>query len=120
LSLRQFGASSSFLLSLFLLLAAASPGFAQQAETLDTLVVSKELVVSSSRIPQTAAASGRNITIIPAQVIEDLPVHSTDELLRYVSGVEVQSRGAFGTQSDFSIRGSTFSQVLVLVDGMRI
>src|SRR5699024_7572301 len=118
--LRQFDVSLSVLLSLFLLMTAATPILAQQAETLDTLVVSKEVVVSSGRIPQTAAASGRNITIIPAQMIEEMPVHTTDELLRYVSGVEVQSRGAFGTQSDFSIRGSTFSQVLVMVDGMRL
>lgn len=93
---------------------------AQQVQTLDTLVVSKELVISSSRVPQTAASSGRSITIVPAQVIEDMPAHTIDEVLRYVSGVEVQTRGAFGAQSDFSIRGSTFSQVLVMVDGMRI
>ncbi len=94
--------------------------FAQNAKTLDTLIVSKDVVVSSSRIPQTAAGSGRNITIIPASTIQNLPVHTVDEVLRYLPGVEVQSRGAFGTQSDFSIRGSTFSQVLVLIDGMRL
>jgi iron complex outermembrane receptor protein len=53
-------------------------------------------------------------------MIEDTPAHTPDEMLRYIPGVEVQSRGAFGVQSDFSLRGSTFSQVLVLVDGMRI
>ncbi|MCW9708685.1 TonB-dependent receptor plug domain-containing protein [Fodinibius salsisoli] len=92
----------------------------QRVDMLDTLVVSKEVVVSSSRIPQTAAVTGRNITVIPAQTIRNLPARTADEVLRYVSGIEVQSRGAFGTQSDFSIRGSTFSQVLVMVDGMRI
>ena len=93
---------------------------AQEAETLDTLVVSKEVVISSSRVPQTAAGSGRNISTISAAMIEDTPAHTPDEMLRYIPGVEVQSRGAFGVQSDFSLRGSTFSQVLVLVDGMRI
>lgn len=105
---------------LFLLLLADVPGLAQDTETLDTLVVSKEVVISSSRVPQTAAGSGRNITIIPASTIQSLPAHTADEVLRYVSGVEVQSRGAFGTQSDFSIRGSTFSQVLVMIDGVRL
>ncbi|HET6527448.1 MAG TPA: TonB-dependent receptor [Balneolaceae bacterium] len=94
--------------------------FAQEVKTLDTLIVPKELVISSSYIPQTAAGSGRNITIIPAKVIQSFPVHTIDEVLRYAAGVEVQSRGVFGTQSDFSIRGSTFSQVLVLIDGMRL
>lgn len=92
----------------------------QDGETLDTLVVSKEVVISSSRVPQTAAGSGRSITTISERMINDTPAHTPDELLRYIPGVEVQSRGAFGTQSDFSLRGSTFSQVLVLVDGMRI
>src|SRR5690625_2862254 len=111
-----------FISSILLLLLAVSARAQdnQQPETLDTLVVSKEIFISSSRIPQTAAVSGRDITIIPARTIQSLPAHTTDEVLRYVSGIEVQSRGAFGTQSDFSIRGSTFSQVLVLVDGMRL
>ena len=34
--------------------------------------------------------------------------------------MEVQSRGPFGAQSDILMRGSTFNQVLVLIDGMRI
>lgn len=113
------GQYRNIVLSVLLLLLAV-PGLAQEAETLDTLVVSKELVISSSRVPQTASVSGRNITIIPTKAIQSLPAHTTDEVLRYVSGVEVQSRGAFGTQSDFSIRGSTFSQVLVMVDGVRL
>lgn len=110
----------SILIFLFLMTGFSQLTQAQEAKTLDTLVVSKEVVISSSRVPQTAAGSGRNISTISAQMIEDTPAHTPDELLRYISGIEVQSRGAFGTQSDFSMRGSTFSQVLVLVDGMRI
>lgn len=115
--------SKKFLLTfspLFMFLGICNIVQAQESETLDTLVVSKEVVISSSRVPQTAAGSGRNISTISAPMIEATPAHSLDEMLRYIPGVEVQSRGAFGTQSDFSLRGSTFSQVLVLVDGMRI
>lgn len=115
--------STGFLSSLaflFMIMGMGTSAQAQDAETLDTLVVSKEVVISSSRVPQTAAISGRNVTTISERMIEDTPAHTPDELFRYIPGVEVQSRGAFGTQSDFSLRGSTFSQVLVLVDGMRI
>ena len=35
-------------------------------------------------------------------------------------GVEVQSRGGFGVQGDIVMRGSTFTQVLILVNGMRL
>lgn len=47
-------------------------------------------------------------------------MQSFDELLRLVAGVNLNARGAFGAQTDIGIRGSTFSQVLVLVDGLRL
>jgi iron complex outermembrane receptor protein len=108
------------LLAILMFFGISNIGQAQEVKTLDTLLVSKEVVISSSRVPQTAAGSGRNISTISAPMIDATPAHTPDEMLRYIPGVEVQSRGAFGTQSDFSLRGSTFSQVLILVDGMRI
>jgi vitamin B12 transporter len=47
-------------------------------------------------------------------------VQSLDELLRYVPGVEVQARGPMGAQSDLVLRGGTFQQVLVVLDGLRL
>ncbi len=76
--------------------------------------------IATSRIDQSSSATGRNITVIEAEEIRKLPVNSLDDLLRYLPGVQVSSRGGFGAQSDFSIRGSTFNQVLVLVDQVRI
>jgi len=80
----------------------------------------EEVKIYSGKVEQTHRESGRNISIITREDINELPVHSLDELLRYLPGLEVQSRGGFGVQSDISLRGSTFSQVLVLIDGMRI
>ena len=40
--------------------------------------------------------------------------------MRYIPGIDAQQRGAFGTQTDFSLRGSNFNQVLVLIDGQKI
>lgn len=85
-----------------------------QKETLDSVVV------TGSIHQQKIAASGRNIITIKAESIRDLPVHSIDELLRFVPGLEVQMRGPAGSQSDLLIRGGTFQQVLVLLDGMRL
>lgn len=119
-SLQRLSVNKYRILIIFLFLVQCTiPAIAQEAETLDTLIVTKEVVVSSSRVSQTAELTGRNISIIPAQKIKSMPAHTVDEVLRYASGVEVQSRGAFGAQSDFSIRGSTFSQVLIMIDGMR-
>lgn len=85
-----------------------------------TLVELDSVEISSTRTIQNITRTGRNIQVITSEDIENLPVHSTDELFRYLPGVEIQSRGGFGVQSDFTLRGSTFNQVLVLVDGVRI
>ena len=49
-----------------------------------------------------------------------LPAFSIAELLRLSAAVEARSRGAFGTQTDFAVRGGGFGQVVVMVDGVRL
>lgn len=78
------------------------------------------ITVTASLTPVSASKTGRNILIIKGDVLQKLPVQSIDELLRYVPGVEVQSRGPMGAQADFTIRGGTFQQVLVILDGIRL
>lgn len=78
------------------------------------------IVISASRIESTARESGRSVTVLHAKEITSLPVTTVDELLRYVAGVNINSSGGFGVQSDIGMRGSTFSQVVILLDNMRI
>jgi iron complex outermembrane receptor protein len=77
-------------------------------------------VVSATFIPQKDYTTGRNIITLRGADFNKLPVSSIDEWLRYVPGVEVQQRGPQGTQSDIIIRGGTFQQVLVVIDGIRL
>lgn len=76
--------------------------------------------VSATITPTLLSRSGRNIIIIESKEIEKMPASSLDEVLRYLPGIEVQSRGPMGAQADFSLRGATFQQVLVILDGVRI
>jgi len=78
------------------------------------------IVVTASRLPQPSTEIGREIEIIEAEEIRQLPVHSVDELLEYFSSIDVRNRGISGIQSDFSLRGSSFEQVLFLINGMPI
>jgi len=78
------------------------------------------VTVSASLHPLPSSKTGRNIISIPGDNFVNLPVHSLDELLRYVPGIEVQMRGPQGSQSDIVIRGGTFQQVLVILDGIRL
>lgn len=76
------------------------------------------LVVTASRLPEAARRTGRHIAVWTAQDLAALPVSALDDVLQVTGGVEVQSRAGFGVQSDFTMRGSNFKGVLVLLDGM--
>ena len=88
-----------------------------QAQTAITL---QPLSITSNRLLQKTKESGRNITVITGDAFNHLPNLSLDELLKYVPGIEIQSRGPMGAQSDIVIRGGTFQQTLILLDGIKI
>lgn len=69
--------------------------------------------------PLPLAESNRSVeTIAPREVpaFVDSPV----DLLRSDPALNLQARGPEGVQADLSIRGTTFEQSLVLVNGMRV
>jgi vitamin B12 transporter len=78
------------------------------------------VTISASLSPQQISKTGRNITIITQETIQKLPANSIDEIIRYLPGIEVQSRGPMGAQSNITIRGGTFQQVLIILDGIRL
>lgn len=61
-----------------------------------------------------------NILVISKKEIENSPANSIDELLQQYIGLDIKRRGSNGVQSDISIRGGSFEQVLVLVNGIRM
>jgi len=103
-----------YFLSISLFLSLVIKPSAQQSFSLDTLLV------QTTRIPLKASETGRSISILTKEQIQQLPATTFYELLQTICGVEVQSRGGFGVQGDIVMRGSTFSQILVLIDGMKI
>lgn len=56
-------------------------------------------------------------TVVPDTQKDDGTIGAA---LGSAAGVDVQRRGAPGAQGDISIRGSSFQQSLVLIDGMRM
>ena len=78
------------------------------------------VVVTAAARPVELGSVTRTMTIITRQQIESLPVHSIADVLRLASSIDVRARGERGVQTDFSMRGATFGQMLMLVDGVRL
>lgn len=97
-----------------LLLVLAAPALAQTQESLDSVVVRE------NRIQLPAARQNRNLQILTAAQIQQLPVKSTTELMSYLAGIDLRQRGPWGAQADIGLDGSTFDQVLVLINGVRM
>jgi iron complex outermembrane receptor protein len=74
--------------------------------------------VTASRISSSVSESGKNVSVITQDDIQKMPVTSVDDLLRSLPGVNINSRQGFGVQADVGIRGSTFSQVLFMLDNV--
>ena len=85
-----------------------------------TDVEMENVIITANQSAQQQKESGRNVISIKGELFKSLPVNSIDELLRYLPGIEVQMRGPQGSQSDIVIRGGTFQQVLVIIDGVKL
>ena len=79
-----------------------------------------EIVVTAGRIASRLSEVTRNIHIIKPEDITSSPVNSVQDLLQYVAGVDIKQRGVEGVQADVSIRGGTFEQTLIMIDGIKI
>lgn len=87
----------------------------------DSIVVGLEDVeVLATRVPLTQMQAPRLVTVLQAVDIAAAAVHSINDLLEYAVGVDVRQRGEFGVQTDISVRGGTFDQITLLLNGINI
>ena len=61
-----------------------------------------------------------NVTVITRDQIQNTPAKSVEEVLAQFTGFDIRRRGGNGVQADISLRGSSFEQVLILVNGIRM
>lgn len=87
----------------------------------DSLVLDLEGVeVLGSRVPLTAEQTPRMVTVLTATEIAAQAAPSVNDLLESVIGIDVRQRGEGGVQTDVSVRGGTFDQVTILLNGVNI
>ncbi|QYN51316.1 TonB-dependent siderophore receptor [Apibacter sp. ESL0404] len=84
---------------------------------------SKELegvVIQGKTLSLPYNKTSQDVQIITKEQIKAMPASSIEEVLSYYSGIDIRQRGAHGVQADVSIRGSSFEQVLILINGIRM
>jgi outer membrane cobalamin receptor len=80
----------------------------------------EKVVVTANAYPVPFENLSRSVTVLTREDIAKLPGRSIPDVLALATSADIRSRAPFGMQSDLSLRGSAFSQVLVLVDGLRM
>jgi len=79
-----------------------------------------EVEISANRTDVSYARTGRVVAVIDKQQMSGLQVNSVQDVLDYVSGVDLRQRGVDGIQADVSIRGGSFDQVMILLNGVNV
>jgi len=77
------------------------------------------LTVLGEPVPVPLAESSAAVVVLPVEG-QTLLLASTQDLLRQDSSVFLEERGAGGGQADIVLRGGSFEQALVLVNGFRV
>lgn len=79
-----------------------------------------EITVTASRAELSLNQVPKLVTVISRAEISQAPVQSIQDLLNYVAGIDVQQRGGHGVQADISIRGGSFDQTAILLNGVNL
>ena len=95
------------------LLAQQSPPAVTQPSTTQTVVV------TAKSDPLTLAGSDRSVVVLDTKR-EPLLFGALPDVLRLDPSLNLQERGPDGVQADLSIRGATFEESLILLNGMRV
>ena len=70
-------------------------------------------------LPTPADSAGLQLTAqISREQIAALPVSTLSDLLAYLPALDVRSRGTGAAQTDVSLYGGTFDQVLIMLNGV--
>lgn len=114
-----FGIDRFLLLTVMLLLVAVPLG-AQIVQDSTKQVKLNEVMVTAAKVEIPVNQAAKFVSVITKEQIAQAPVQSIQELLTYAANVDVVQRGGHGVQADVSIRGGTFDENAVLLNGINI
>lgn len=96
--------------------------FAQEPDTTDVKMKYSldEVKVTASKMMMINSQMARLLSVIESEEIQLAPAESLPGILSYIVSADVRQRGAEGVQADLGIRGGTFDQTLILLNGVNI
>lgn len=77
-----------------------------------------EVKIEANKTPTVYSESSRIVNVLTKAEIHQAPIQNVADLLEYAMNVDVRQRGYHGVQSDISIRGGSFDQTLILINGI--
>lgn len=80
----------------------------------------EEIIIQENRLQIPFSKQNRNISVVTKPQLETTPARSLQEALSFVPGVDVRQRGVTGVQADIGIRGGSFNQTLMLLNGIKL
>lgn len=86
----------------------------ERTDDIETIEIQGKLISTPYK------SANQNISVITKEEIANSPAKSIDEILQQIPGMDIRRRGANGVQSDIGFRGSSFEQVLLLLNGIRM
>ena len=78
------------------------------------------IVVTATRLGQTATETGSSLSIITAEKIEELGLIYVLDAVAQAPGVTINQNGTFGGNASVRIRGASSEQTVVLIDGIPV
>ncbi|RUA28112.1 MAG: hypothetical protein DSY76_04630 [Bacteroidetes bacterium] len=106
------------------LTAVALPGEVAAQEDTTQRVSSKidleEVNIVDSELLKALEVPATTIYIVDRQQLQSAPIQSVQDILNMLSQIDLRQRGNNDVQADVSIRGGTFDQVLVMLNGVNI
>src|SRR4029077_6722779 len=101
------------------LVLARSLALAQRPSSANPPVPNETVVVTGTFDPIPLSESNRTVVSFDTEE-NPLLYHSWVDYLRLDPSVDLEQRGAAGVQADLSVRGASFEQSLVLLNGLRV
>ena len=90
------------------------PAAAQEPRTLEPVVV------TATKLEEPQERLGAAVSVITEDDLKAYNYETVGDALRQMPGLEIQRSGSLGKLTDIRIRGTSTSQVQVLIDGMRV